>query len=106
MNALIQLRMCELLAVSTEVSNYIHDQTRKRRVPIMNESSDPPSANVVSADSMITQLSAVEKLLYACSSARIKVSLDEEVQMNALLDDESELNIMKKKTFDQFAASS
>ena len=29
MDVLIQLRICELLAVSSEVSNYIHNQTRK-----------------------------------------------------------------------------
>jgi len=34
MEAPIQLRMCELLAVSTEVANYIHDQTRRRRIPL------------------------------------------------------------------------
>ena len=109
MDAPIQLRMCELLAVSTEVANYIHDQTRKRRVPIPSDSvsnrispaEDAATEIIVSANADLTQLGAVEKSLYACPSARAKVCLDDELQVEALLDDGSELNIMVKCAFDQ-----
>ena len=109
MDAPIQLRMCELLAVSTEVANYIHDQTRKRRVPIPSDSvsnrispaEDAATEIIVSANADLTQLGAVEKSLYACPSARAKVCLDDELQVEALLDDGSELNIMIKHAFDQ-----
>src|SRR5438046_826317 len=109
MDAPIQLRMCELLAVSTEVANYIHDQTRKRRVPIPPDSvsnrisptEDAAMEIIVSANTDLTQLGAVEKSLYACPSARAKVCLDDELQVEALLDDGSELNIMVKRAFDQ-----
>ena len=95
MDPLIQLRMCELLAVSTEAANYIHDQTRKRRVPIPSDSvsnrispaEDAAMEIIVSANTDLTQLGAVEKSLYASPSARAKVCFDDELQVEALLDD-------------------
>ena len=108
MDAPIQLKMCELLAVSAEVSNYIHDQTRKRRVPIANSdgisnriSPAEYSTEDVSANANLTQSSATGKSLYACPSARAKVCLNDELQVESLLDDGSELNIMAKRTFEQ-----
>ena len=108
MEAPIQLKMCELLAVSSEVSNYVHDQTRKRRIPITDGTTNfiatettEAETDVVTADSMASQLSAIDKPLYACPSGRTKVCLNEGVHVEALLDDGSELNIMGKKTFDQ-----
>ena len=99
MEAPIQLKMCELLAVSTEVANYLHDQTRRKRIPVMGGTTNVVSTedvmeDVVFADTNIAQLSAVEKPFYACSFARIKVCLDDDEQVEALLDDGSELNIM------------
>ena len=107
MDAPIQLKMCELLAVSAEVSNYIHDQTRKRRVPIVSDgissriSPADDSTKDVSANENLTQSSAAGKSLYACPSARAKVCLNDELQVESLLDDGSELNIMAKRTFEQ-----
>ena len=108
MDAPIQLRMCELLAVSTEVANYIHDQTRKRRVPIPSDGisnrispAEDSTEDIVSVNADLTQLSAVGKSLYACPSARAKVCLDDKLEVEALLDDGSELNIMVNNAFDQ-----
>ena len=106
MEAPIQLKMRELLAVSSEVSNYMHDQTRKRRIPITDGNTnfvetETAEADVVIVDSMASQLTAIEKPLYACPSGRTRVCLNEGVHVDALLDDGSELNIMGKKTFDQ-----
>ena len=105
MEAPIQLRMSELLAVSTDVSNFIHEQTRKKRIPITEAASQAMlkegMEDVVSADANLTQVSAVEKSLYACPSARTKACLDDKVEVEALLDDGSELNIMAKVAFEQ-----
>ena len=108
MDAPIQLRMCELLAVSTEVANYIRDQTRKRRVSIPSDGisnrispAEDSTEDIVSVNADLTQLSAVGKSLYACPSARAKVCLDDKLEVEALLDDGSESNIMSKRTFEQ-----
>jgi len=105
MEAPIQLRMSELLAVSTDVSNFIHEQTRKKRIPITEAASQAMlkegMEDVGSADANLTQVSAVEKSLYACPSARTKACLDDKVEVEALLDDGSELNIMAKAAFEQ-----
>jgi hypothetical protein len=98
MEANVQLRMCELLAVSPGVVTYFHDQTRKRRVPLGEVSSASAEDNVISADSNLAQ---VDKSLYAVPSPRAKVVLDEELQVEALLDDGSELNLMGKETFEK-----
>jgi hypothetical protein len=98
MEADVQLRMCELLAVSPGVVTYFHDQTRKRRIPLGEVSSASAEDNVISADSNLAQ---VDKSLYAVPSPRAKVVLDEEVQVEALLDDGSELNLMGKEIFEK-----
>jgi hypothetical protein len=108
MEAPIQLKMCELLAVSTEVASYLHDQTRRKRIPVTGGTTNAISTkdetecimeDIVLADTNMAQLSTVEKPLYACPSARTKVCLDDDVQVEALLDDGSELNIMAERTF-------
>ena len=60
---------------------YLHDQTRKRRVPLGEVSSASAEDNVISADSNLAQ---VDKSLYAVPSPRAKVVLDEELQVEAL----------------------
>src|SRR5438045_2829469 len=106
MEAPIQLKMCELLAVSTEVSNYLHDQTRRKRIPITGSATntiltEDTMEDAVSANTSLTPLSDVRKPLYACPSARTKVCLDDDIQVEGLLDDGSELNIMAKRTFEK-----
>src|SRR5438046_986326 len=94
--------MCELLAVSAD---YVHDQTRRKRIPITegvsNTILEDMVEDVVSADANLTQLSGIEKSLYACPSAWPKACLDDKVEVDALLDDGSELNIMANGTFEK-----
>ena len=106
MEAPIQLKMCELLAVSTEVAGYIHDQTRRRRIPLdlnanaaQAESSDASVSNTDASVNAV-QVPGISKPLYACPSARTKVFLNDEVQAEGLLDDGSELNLMEKRVFE------
>jgi len=82
MQAPIQLRMCELLAVSTEVANYIHDQTRRRRIPLdlnttavqHDQSAGDVSTSITGASvNAVQSPSGINKPLYACPSARTKV---------------------------------
>jgi hypothetical protein len=107
MDAPIQLSIREILAVSNDVSNYIHDQTRKRRVPLETDSSASVTAVTINGTDGTTDVvsanvhSAITTPLYACPSGRTKVYLDDEVPVSALLDDGSELNIMSQNTFDQ-----
>jgi len=105
MDAPIQLRMCELLAVSTEVSNYIHEQTKRRRIPVGLDVSSvqQQSDDSASADASVNavQLPRISKPVYACPSARTRVCLDDGVNVEGLLDDGSELNLMERGVFDQ-----
>jgi hypothetical protein len=107
MEAPIQLRMCELLAVSPEVANLIHDQTRRRRIPVdlnanatQPQSADDVPIGVTEASVNAVQTPGISKPLYACPSARTKVFLNDEVQAEGLLDDGSELNLMDRKVFE------
>jgi len=109
MEAPIQLRMCELLAVSTEVTNYIHPQTRRWRIPLdLNTAAvqHDQSAGDVSTSFTRASVNAVQspseinRPLYACPSATTKVFLNDDVQAEGLLDNGSELNLMEKKAFD------
>lgn len=89
MDAPIQLKMSELLAVSSDVAGYIHDQTRRRRIPIdAAVSSILMDANAGSV--------AAETPLYACASGRAKCRLNEDIEVEAALDDGSELNVMNE----------
>ena len=108
MDAPIQLRMCELLTVSSEVSNYIHEQMRKRRVSIVPESGIAANRIIPAMEDSTERVilanvdsAAIAKSLYACPSAHATVSLNDKLQVKALLDDGSELNIMAKCPFDQ-----
>ena len=58
MDTPVQLSMREILAVSSEVSSYLHDQTRKRRVPIDAPTTIPAVANTTDmSSSVLTPLS-------------------------------------------------
>ena len=92
MDTAIQLNLRELCAVSPEISGYMHDQTRKHRMPI-----DPTTATAIAE----VNSAGVGKPLYACPSARAKVILNGEIKVNALLDNGSEVNIMSSRLFKQ-----
>jgi hypothetical protein len=104
MDTPVQLSMREILAVSSEVAGYLHDQTRKRRVPIDSPVSAATSAAVVSSsvlDANVNVNSGHLKQLYACPSGRAKVTLDRELSVYSLLDNGSEVNMMPRRVFEQ-----
>jgi hypothetical protein len=94
MNTPIQLNLRELCAVSPEISGYMHDQTRKHRMPL-----EPITMTAITTVN-VNAISAV-KVLYACASGRAKVVLNGEIKCTALLDNGSEVNIMSGRLFRQ-----
>ena len=103
MDTPIQLSIHGVLAVSSEVSSYLHDQTRKHRVPV----DPPPVPAVANATNMSSSVlnssvnSGYLKKLYACPSGRAKVTLDHELDVYSLMDNGSELNMMPRGVFER-----
>jgi hypothetical protein len=98
MNTPVMLTIKEFLAVSPEMANYIHDQTRRRRSPI-EESSSPSSSTVTTANAQTTSFIDFGKAYYALPSGRAAVVLDDQLKVRGLLDGGSELNIMSEENF-------
>jgi hypothetical protein len=97
MNAAIMLTIKEFLAVSLEMANYIHDQTRRRRAPI--DAGSPVSSDTMTANAQTTSLINLRKAYYALPSGRAAVVLDDQLKVRVLLDNGSELNIMSEEIF-------
>jgi hypothetical protein len=96
MMAPITLSIKEFLAVSPEMANYIHNQTRRRRSPI---DSDPASSDTLTANVQATSLLEFGKPYYALPSGKASVILNDQLKMPGLLDGGSELNIMSEDHF-------
>jgi len=106
MNAPIMLSIKEFLAVSPEMSGYIHEQTRRKRIPV--EDSSATAAAMASAATSATESEAntetatvanVCKPYYAIPSGRAVVVLNDKVRAESLLDDGSELNLMAEEVY-------
>jgi hypothetical protein len=103
MNAPIQLSIKEFLAVSPEMSGYIHEQTRRKRVPRDDVDSNN-SINEIDAGVNTTSVMPGGKAFrpfYAIPSGRALVVLDDKVRAECLLDDGSELNLMDQGIFEE-----
>ena len=104
MDTPVQLSIREVLAVSSDVSSYLHDQTRKRRIPVDTPSTVPTAVNAsvtTAATANVDVNIGYLKQLYACPSGRAKVTIDHEVDVNSLLDNGSELNMMPRRIFEK-----
>jgi len=107
MDTPVQLSIREILAVSGEVAGYLHDQTRKRRIPIDGRTPAPaPNAttHAASATSSIPSVnvnSVDAKAYYALPSGHAKVTLDNQLSVNATLDNGSEVNMIPRYIFEQ-----
>jgi len=98
MDTPVQLSVREILAASPDLSGYLHDQTRKRRIPLdPTISSTATIANVSSASVNTGYL----KQLYACPSGRVKATINQEVFVDTLLDHGSEVNMMPRRVFER-----
>src|SRR5579859_5824121 len=99
----VALPLSELLSVSGDLSTFIHEQTRKRRVPVEQFRSQTV-ATVTTAPGIIrASINSIsgEASFYACPSGRVKATIDDTIKIEALLDSGSEVNIMPKRTFDR-----
>ena len=97
MDTPIRLSIHEILAISEDVVGYLHDQTRKHRIPIEDA---PAPGTAVQAAITATSMSSVDvnlmdsKSYYAPPSGHAKVTLDDQIMINATLDNESEINMI------------
>jgi hypothetical protein len=102
MNAPIQLSIKEFLAVSPEMSGYIHEQTRHKRV--LRDGSETTASTIeIDADVQTTAITPGGKAFrpfYAIPSGRAFVLLDDKVRTESLLDDGSELNLMDRGIYE------
>jgi hypothetical protein len=104
MNTVVQLSIGEILAVSTDVSNYMHELTRRRRVPLPETQSTSESATATAITANVNEIyGAALKPYYALPSGRARVLLDDEVQVASLMDEGSELNVMPRRTFEKMS---
>ena len=96
-NAPIMLSIKEFLAVSPEMSEYIHEWTGRKRIPI--EDSAATSAVEYEADVQVATIANVAKPYYAISYSCTKIVLNDTVHVEGLLEDGSELNLMAEKVY-------
>ena len=98
----------DFLAISSEVSGYLHEQIQKRHVSIDTAAPATPmstTAPTITAASTKVQINSTNagdlKKLYPYPSPRPKATLDHEVKVMSLLDAGSEVNIMPHCVFEQ-----
>ena len=111
MDTPVQLSIREILAVSGEVAGYLHDQTRKRRIPIEGRPAAAPApapgTAVQATTAAMSSIPSVNvnsvdtKSYYALPSGHAKVTLDDQLSVNATLDNGSEVNMMPKHVFER-----
>ena len=100
MNAPIMLSIKDFLAVSPEMSGYIHEQTRRKRIPVDTEAM-ASTTELGATEQATTAVGNSYKLYYAISSGRAPVAINDKVCIQCLLDDGSELNIMSEDLYNE-----
>jgi hypothetical protein len=101
MNAPIQLSIKEFLAVSTEMSGYIHKQTHRKHV---SQDGSEATAFTIDTDVQTTVVMPGGKAFrqfYAIPSGRALVILDDKIHTESLLDDGSELKLMDRGIYEE-----
>jgi hypothetical protein len=96
MDTPVQLTIREVLAVSSDVFSYLHDQTKKKRVPLADESSATAATSAAVNYEPADVNSTGDKAFYALPSGKAKVTLGGDFQINATLDNGSEVNVIPK----------
>jgi hypothetical protein len=74
MNAPIQLTFREVLSISTDLAGYLHDQTRRRRIPIQESQASATTGTTTTTVSS-THLNEWEKSYYALPSGTAGATL-------------------------------
>ena len=104
MDTPVSLTLREFLVSSPGIATYMHDQTRKRRVPIDShlESMVLSTAPAPSSVPPIVEINNASLVpFYAAPSGRVNATLNGQVKVGSLLDDGSEVNIMPRRTFEK-----
>ena len=105
MDTPVQLSMHQVMAVSPDLAGYMHDQTRKRRVPVnapVNATASSNAADIPPEIPITTTVnSAQARTFYACTSGYAKTTIDQRVKVIALLDGGSEVNVMPRRVFER-----
>src|SRR5436305_10455299 len=113
MDTIIPLPLRDIVAVAPGIAGYMHEQTRKKRVPINDSTtastegeyhatqSDGDATTPKSEGYSRSVSTEFATPLYACASARAPVTIDKRLEAEALLDDGSEVNLIAKRAFDE-----
>ena len=90
MDTPVQLSVRDVLAVSSEVSSYLHEQTRKYHIPIDGTPTSStlaplnPTATAIVTEAHVDSVSAGHlKRLYACPSRKAKVTPDHNLEISS-----------------------
>jgi len=105
MDTPMQFSMRQIMAVAPEVAGYLHDQTRKRRIPVdatTTASAKTTTGNTESVSSPYVNVNSTQaRTFYACPSGHAKVTIDQQLTVHALLDNGSEVNMMPRRVFER-----
>jgi len=103
MDTPMQFSMRQIMAVAPEVTGYLHDQTRKRRVPVDTTTTTSTKTTTGSIESIPTfnVNSTQARTFYACPSGHAKATIDQQITVHALLDNGSEVNMMPRRVFER-----
>ena len=99
MNTSISLSFGEFLAASPDLAAQFSEQARKRRRPIENPPGNTANTNSIASSTQVNSIT--NNPLYACSSGRAKVLLEDTLKVEALCDDGSEINLMPQRIFEK-----
>jgi hypothetical protein len=91
MDMSVALSLREVFSISSDVSIWVSERSKKRRKPL--EPVPTSSVNTV-----------IGKPLYACPSGHAKVLVDDTLILSALLDGGSEVNLMPRLVFNLLSA--
>ena len=102
MNSMVQLSRHEVFTVSPNVVSYLHDQARRRRVPLNTPSTAVSEPNVMQMTTSVSSTALIDtaefKTFYALPLGRAKALIDKRFEVYALLDNGSEVIMMPKRT--------
>jgi len=106
MDTPVQLSMRQVMAVAPDLAGYMHDQTRKRRIPVDATASSalagipPDLPRLLPETSASINSAQINRTFYACPSGHAKATIDQQVKVKALMDNGSEVNMMPRRVFE------
>lgn len=105
LDAPVQLTFREVLSVSGELAGYIHEQTRRKRIPLTPANSSSANSTRPEIPSVNVSLTSAthnewEKSYYALPSGRALANIGGKGNVTALLDNGSKVNLIPKRIFD------